>query len=136
MTEFKEFRIIFVMTENPSDDFLITINQLSKDIDDNFGALMQNFKGDTTKFRDISKLVDKNLNTSFIAPLQVIDVSNMELKDDELAIINKAKSIMKQNNLNYFFTSFLLPEQSYDPKKTRTIFNLIEKKIFVPTIIE
>ncbi len=133
MSEFRDFRIILVMTENPSEDFLTSITKLSYDIEENFGELLREFKGDTTKFRDINKLVEKNFYVSFIAPLTVRDVSDMKLKDAEIAMINKAKSIMKQNKLNYFFTSFLLPEQTYDPKKTRIIFNLIDKKIFMPT---
>jgi len=133
MSEFRNFRLIFVMTENPSEDFLTTITNFSYDIEEKFGEFLQDFRGDTTKFRDIRKLVEKNFYVSFIAPLMVRDVSDMKLKDAEIAMINKAKAIMKQNNLNYFFTSFLLPEQTYDPKKTRTIFNLIDKKIFIPT---
>jgi len=133
MSEFRNFRLIFVMTENPSEDFLTTITNFSYDIEEKFGEFLQDFRGDTTKFRDIRKLVEKNFYVSFIAPLTVRDVSDMKLKDAEIAMINKAKAIMKQNNLNYFFTSFLLPEQTYDPKKTRTIFNLIDKKIFIPT---
>ena len=136
MSEFRDFRIIIVMTENPSEDFLDTIKKLSFDIEQNFGQLLQEFKGDTTKFRGISTLVEKNLNISFIVPLKVAEVGEHKLNPSETAMINKAKSIMKQNNLNYFFTSFLLSEQTYDPKKTRTIFKLIEKKIFVPTTLE
>ncbi|MFX1443254.1 MAG: hypothetical protein ACFFHV_07575 [Promethearchaeota archaeon] len=135
MSEFKDFRIVLVMAENPSDDFLNSITTLSYDVDRNFGELIQNFKGDTTQFKGISQCVEKNFNVSFIAPLTIGDVGDIKLKDAEIAMINKAKAIMKQNNLNFFFTSFLLPEQTYDPKKTRTVFDLIEKKIFVPTKI-
>ena len=133
MSEFKDFRLIFVMTEVPSEDFINSITKLSYDINQSFGELIQNFKGDTTPFRAISQFVEKNFNVSFIAPLTIRDVGDIKLKDAEIAMINKAKSIMKQNNLNFFFTSFLLPEQTYDPKKTRIVFNLIEKKVFVPT---
>ncbi len=135
MAEFKDFRIVVVMTENPSEDFLNSITALSYDIEKNFGQMIREFKGDTTPFRAINKLVENNFNISFIAPLTIGDIEHMKLSDAEISMVNKAKSIMKQNNLNFFFTSFLLPEQTYDPKKTRTVFDLIEKKIFIPTKI-
>jgi len=40
---------------------------------------------------------------------------------------------MKQNNLSHFFTSFLMDQQKYEPKRIEAILNLIEKGIFQPT---
>ena len=50
----------------------------------------------------------------------------------EKSMVNKAKEIMKQNNLDYVFVSFLMYEQKYNPKNIQTIYNLIDKKIFQP----
>ncbi|HEY0090138.1 MAG TPA: hypothetical protein VGB37_14925, partial [Candidatus Lokiarchaeia archaeon] len=82
----------------------------------------------------------------FIYPLTVIEPREIEPKKplerlmifkekkfvSERAMILKAKKFMKENNLNYFFTSFLLSEQNLTPKEIETISKLLEKKIFQP----
>ena len=43
---------------------------------------------------------------------------------------------MKQNNLSYIFTSFLMDDQTYEPKRIKAIFGLIDKGIFQPIRLE
>ena len=43
---------------------------------------------------------------------------------------------MKQNNLEYFFTTYLMPDEKFEPKKIKTIFSLIDKGIFQPTDLD
>ncbi|MFX0069483.1 MAG: hypothetical protein ACFFAO_00115 [Candidatus Hermodarchaeota archaeon] len=134
MNEFKAFRIILVMTQNPSEDFISSIVNLSYEIEQRHGEAIRNFMGGNTEiFRDINQIIEKHLNTSFIYPLKVEELPGTKLNSTETSMVNKAKVIMKQNNLGYFFTTFLMPDQKYDPKKTKAIFSLIDKKIFVPT---
>ena len=146
MAEFKSFRLILIMGEKASEEFLKSITNLSYDIDNNFGEELRNFNGDVAKFREIRNLIETHLNTAFIYPLTVIEPREIEPKKplerlmifkekkfvSERAMILKAKKFMKENNLNYFFTSFLLSEQNLTPKEIETISKLLEKKIFQP----
>ena len=51
-------------------------------------------------------------------------------------MIAKARTFMKENNFNYFYSLYLFPRNTCTPntpKDYQTIFNLIEKGIFQPT---
>ncbi|TFG11441.1 MAG: hypothetical protein EU535_07220 [Promethearchaeota archaeon] len=135
MSEFKDFRLICILKDRPSEEFLKSVTALSYDIDREYGELLQKFDGNLTPFAGIKGLIEHHLNTSFISPLKIIDIEKIELSPAERSLVQKAKSIMKQNKLDYFFTTFLMPEQAYDPKRTQLIFQLIEKKVFQPTDI-
>ena len=130
MVEFKNFRLILIMKENPSNDFLRSITDLSYDIDKEYGHLLSNFNNDITPFMEIKMLVKKHLKTSFLAPLRVIENKNIKLNSAEKNEYTKALDFMKKNYLDYFFTSFLLNQNEYEPSKIKAIFNLIEKNIF------
>ena len=60
-----------------------------------------------------------------------MDSEITKISQTERLLINRAKQLMKQNRLDYFFTSFLMLE-NMDPKNTEAIFSLIEKGIFNP----
>lgn len=130
MVEFKNFRLIIIMNENLSNDFLKSITDLSYEIDKEYGHLLSNFNNDVTPFKGIKTLVRKHLNTSFLAPLKVVEKKNIKLNSAERIEYNKALDFMKENYLDYFFTSFLLKQHEYEPSKIKSIFNLIEKNIF------
>jgi hypothetical protein len=134
MSEFKDFRILLIMSENPSQDFLDSIKSLSYDIDDNYGKEIANFKGNIDKFVDIKDLLDKHLETSFIYPLEVKS-QHVKITQEEKSMINRAKDIMKMRKTDYFFVSYLLyAKKGIQIKDAETILNLIEKKIFQPKI--
>ncbi len=135
MSEFKDFRLIFILKDRPSEEFLKSVTALSYDIDREYGELLEKFAGNLEPFAGIKGLIERHLNTSFISPLKIVDIEGIELSAAEISLIQKTKSIMKQNKLDYFFTTFLMPEQAYDPKRTQLIFDLIEKKVFQPTDI-
>jgi len=136
MVEFKNFRLIFIMKENPSNDFLKSITDLSYEIDEKYGYLLSNFNNDVMPFKGIKLLVKKHLNTTFLEPLKVVENKNIKLNSTEKNEINNALDFMKENLLEYFYTSFLLPQQDCEPSKIKAIFNLIEKEIFQPTILK
>jgi hypothetical protein len=132
MTEYKEFRVILIMNENPSEDFLESIRKLSLEIEKYYGDAIRQFRGGSIKeFRNIKKLVDHHLNTSLIYPLEINDNVEIKLSSEEKSIINRAKHIIKKRNVNYFFVSHLLGTKGGFPvKDAETVLSLIEKNIF------
>ena len=132
MNEFRNFRIILIMGENPSDDFIESINNLSYDIEKEYGELIRDFDGSLNEFTGIGKLIERHLNISFLYPLKVSSSKVVDLSPAENSLLNKARVIMKQNNLGYIFTSFLIDDLTFEPKRIKAIFGLIEKGIFEP----
>lgn len=134
MSEFKDFRILLIMKENPSQDFLDSIKSLSYDIDDIYGEEIAKFKGNIDKFTGIRDLLDKHLETSFIYPLEVKS-QNVKISQEEKTMIYRAKDIMKMRKTDYFFVSYLLyAKKGFQIKDAEIILKLIEKKIFQPKI--
>jgi hypothetical protein len=132
MSEFKNFRILLIMKENPSQDFLDSIKALSYDIDTEYGEQLANFTGDITHFKNVKDLLDKHLETSLIYPLK-LETQSIKTNSEEKILINSAQSIMKKRNIDYFFVSNLLSiKKGFQVKDAETILNLIEKKIFQP----
>ncbi len=132
MSEFKSFRILLIMKESPSQDFLDSIKTLSYDIDNKYGSQIENFKGNITAFMGIRDLLEQHLQTSLIYPLKIVK-QPVKLKSDEKSMMNKAKSIMKKKNTDYFtVTSLLSIKKGFYAKEAEIILNLIQKKVFQP----
>ncbi len=133
MNESEDFRIIIVLSDKPSEEFTNSITNLAKDIKEKYGDLLRAFKGgQVTQFAGLSELIEKHLNVSFASPLKIAFHKKAKLNTIEKSIIQKANEIMNQTNLDYFYTSFLMPDQKFDPETTNVIFDLINKKIFQP----
>lgn len=132
MSEYKNFRLILIMNDKPSSDFLEDLNELSRDIEENYGEKIKATSYDTKLFLGIHDLILRNLDTSFISPLKIRESDQMELTTSERIILFKAKSFMKKNNLDYFFISFLIPEEEIEYEEIKAIFSLIERNIFFP----
>ena len=134
MSEFKDFRILLIMKENPSQDFLDSIKSLSYDIDNTYGEDIAHFTGNIDKFANIKDLLDQHLETSLIYPLE-LKPQDVKITSDEKVIINRAKEVMKMRNTDYFFLSYLLyAKKGFQVKDAETVLNLISKKIFQPKI--
>jgi len=132
MSDYKDSRIILIMEENPSQDFIDSINALSFDLEEKFGHLFEDFDGDITQFSEIKGLLDLHLHTSLIYPLKVI-TQNKKITSDEQIIINRALKIMKEKNTDHFFVSSLYDKQKeFQLNDAEAILNLIEKRIFQP----
>ncbi|MFX1278705.1 MAG: hypothetical protein ACFFA3_04760 [Promethearchaeota archaeon] len=132
MSEFKDFRILLIMKENPSQDFLDSIKFLSYDIDEIHGDDLANFKGNTSKFQDIKDLLDKHLETSLLYPLE-LKPQDVKVSSDEKALITRAEEVMKMRKTDYFFLSYLLyARKGFQIRDAETVLKLIEKKIFQP----
>jgi hypothetical protein len=132
MSEFKNFRILLIMKESPSHDFLESIKELSYDIDKNYGNSIENFKGQTAGFMGIRDLLELHLQTSLIFPLQIVD-QDIKLKSDEKSLVNRAKAVMKRKQKDYFIVTNLLSiKKGFYAKEAELILNLIKKKVFQP----
>jgi hypothetical protein len=133
MNEREDFRLILIMTDDPSEVYKNSITNLADEIEEKYGHLLKKFKGgDVTMFLGIKELIEKHLNVVFTYALRIIDTSDLKLTRAEKEIVQAARSVMKQTTLPYFYTSFLMPDQKYDPEKTKTIFDLIDKGVFKP----
>ncbi|MFX1273604.1 MAG: hypothetical protein ACFFBP_11550 [Promethearchaeota archaeon] len=133
MNECSNFRLIIITSDKPSEELTNSITNLANEIEEKYGDQIQKFSGGLiTQFRGIKELIEKHLNVSFASPLKIIQSTKIKLDAREKVIIERAKEIMKQTNLNYFYTTFLMPDQQFDLGTTKTIFNLIEKNIFKP----
>jgi hypothetical protein len=131
MAEFKHFRIIFIMNDSPSSQFLDSIRTLAVDIGEKYDKYLENFKGDIRPFKDLESLIKKNLKTSFLYPLKIVKTGKTKITPVEKLIIQKAEQIVKRNG-KYFYVSKLFKENKFSTKEIETIFSLIDKKIFQP----
>jgi hypothetical protein len=134
MSEFKNFRILLIMKDSPSQDFLESIKSLSYGIDEKFGEDIAHFTGNIDKFAGIKALLDQHLETSLIYPLE-LKTQNVKISSDEKALITRAKEVMKMRKTDYFFLSYLLyARKGFQIKDAETVLNLISKKIFQPKV--
>ena len=132
MSEFKNFRILFVMSQDPSEGFLEMVTRLSYDIDDEYGEKFAKFRGETNQFGGIDGLVRKNFNTTFIEPLKINGVEELNLKNREKEIYEKAKEMLEQKGVTVFYAYQLQPDSACDYETTEAIISLIEKGAFLP----
>ncbi len=134
MSDFKNYRLINVFEENPSKEFMDSIEPLSQDIDKYYGKLLKNFDGDTTKFAGIKELLERHLQISLVYPLKVVITDNTKLKSEEKTLVYQAINYMKKKNSNYFYISYLMSEGNFNPKRAEKILGLIDRKIFQPIV--
>ncbi|MFX0081220.1 MAG: hypothetical protein ACFE94_05650 [Candidatus Hodarchaeota archaeon] len=132
MTEFVNLRLIVILKESPSRNFIYTIESLAYDIYKDYGALFEKFDGALKEFQGIKKLLDQHLNISFLYPLSIDYSMKMKISQAEKEMIQKAQKIMHENNLNFFYAHQLLPKKACSPKDYETILQLIQKQIFRP----
>jgi hypothetical protein len=132
MAEFVNLRLIVILKESPSRNFLYTIELLAYDIYKEYGKMFDKFDGILGEFRGIRKLLDQHLNISFLYPLSIKYTLKMKLSQAEKEMVKKATKIMYENDLEYFYAYHLLPENACSPKDYQTVLQLIEKGIFNP----
>jgi hypothetical protein len=132
MTEFVNIRLILNMKEHPSQNFHYDIESLAYDIYKTYGKDIEDFRGNVKQFSGIKELVEKNLNTSFIYPLEVVPNKSIKLTQSEREMLNKALTFMKEHNFDYVYSIYLLPENECSPKDAQAVLNLISKGVFKP----
>ena len=108
------------------------MEDLAYDIYNQYGEEIDKFAGILKPFQNMSALIEKHLNVSFISQLKIVENPKIKLSTPEREMVSKARTFMKENNFTYFYSLYLLPENTSSPKDYQTIFNLIEKGIFQP----
>jgi hypothetical protein len=132
MSEFKGFRLIFILSRNPSEPFIQAVDSLAYEIHEKFGTYIEKFKGETSWFKGITELLDKHIQISLISPMAVNKSHMANLSTGERFILSKAQYIMKKNQYKHIFISQLLDEKEFKPEFAPIILRLIEKKVFIP----
>ncbi|MFX0034795.1 MAG: hypothetical protein ACFE9I_04035 [Candidatus Hermodarchaeota archaeon] len=133
MSEFVNLRLILVMKESPSRNFLYSVEDLAFDIYRQYGKIIDEFNGDIKPYRGIEDLLKSHLYTSFVYPFEIAKIDKLEkirISQSERLFINKAVSLMKQNNKDHFYIRSFFPENTCSPKDIEIIQGLINKKIF------
>jgi hypothetical protein len=130
MTEFVNLRLIIIMKESPSKNFLYTIESLAYDIYHYYGKLLDEFQGNLVEFQGIRNLLEEHLEISFLYPLTINYSLKMKLTQLERDMIKNASDYMRDNHLNHFYSIYLLPENACTPKDFEAIRQLIKKRIF------
>jgi len=130
MSDSKNFRLIFILKENPSQYFTETVKNLMEDVMVYYGTSIENFKGGSVKqFMGIRDLIEKHLQISFIYPLKVVK-SDIKLSGYQKSMVRKALEILKLNNLDHFYVTYLIPDNVWRSKDVETILSLIDNGIF------
>ncbi|MFW9951806.1 MAG: hypothetical protein ACFFKA_16945 [Candidatus Thorarchaeota archaeon] len=134
MTEFVNLRLIVIMKQKPSENFIYDIDSLSYDIFKYFGKEIDKFTGILKPFQAINRLVEHHLKTSFLYPLSVNLSSKykMKLSQNEKSMVDKALNYLRETNSKYFYSLYLLPENACSPDDFDTITRLIKNGIFQP----
>jgi len=132
MSDYKHFRLIFIMKDLPSSQFYGVIDDLSLEIEEKYGMYLKEFKGNLQPFEGIEKLLRKHLGTAFLYPLKLNGIGYMKLTPTEKTLINKAIVIMEQTRLKYFYVTQLIGEKSFDSKEIEALHSLIIKRVFNP----
>jgi len=134
MSDFKHFRLIFIMKDLPSPQFYDVIDDLSIEIEEKYGIYLKEFKGNLQPFEGIESLLRSHMGTTFLYPLKLTGTGKMKIAPTEKALINKAIAIMKKNRMDYFYVTQLIREITFDSKEIEALYSLIIKRVFNPFI--
>ncbi|MBN2156860.1 MAG: hypothetical protein JW776_12525 [Candidatus Lokiarchaeota archaeon] len=131
MAEFKNLRTTLIMKDAPSQDFVDAVKNLSEEIEEKYHAHLENFMGKTTAFKNLNYFISKHLNTGLIYPLKLNLTRKTRLTPTQKTIVQRVKSIMKQNKTDYFYVSQLFSEKKgFQMEYGESILKLIDKGIF------
>jgi len=133
MTEFVNLRLITILKEQPSRNFFYLIEDLAYDVFKTYRDSIDTFQGNIKQFRGIDDLIEKHLTTSFLSPLRIDLSKHIKLTKAEKEMVDEAMKFMRENNFNYFYSIYLLPENICTPKDYKTILDLLHKGVFTPT---
>lgn len=134
MDEYSKFRIILMMRESPSDEFLEDVKELSYELKEKFEPYLKDFKGNIKPFRYIDRLIVKHLNGELLYSLKLNLKKNIKTTPAERVIILKISKLLKNKNTNKILFREIVQEKSCDPDEIITIKSLIEKNILKPML--
>ncbi|MBY9012733.1 MAG: hypothetical protein KGD70_10200 [Candidatus Lokiarchaeota archaeon] len=132
MSDFKHFRLIFIMKDLPSPQFYDVIDDLSLEIEEKYGIYLKEFKGNLQPFEGIESLLRRHMGTTFLYPLKLTGIGKMKIAPTEKSLINKAITIMKKTQTDYFYVTQLIREITFDSKEIEALHSLIIKRVFNP----
>ncbi|MFO7794504.1 MAG: hypothetical protein ACQERB_04210 [Promethearchaeati archaeon] len=134
MDEYSNFRIIAIMKEIPSNEFLNSIKDLSYELEEKFGKYLENFNGDIRPFKYIDRLIIKHLNGELLHPLKLEKVDESKFNQEERTLISKISKLRKIKESEYVFFRDLVHERACDPEEIIIINKLIEQRILKPIL--
>lgn len=132
MSEYKQFRLIFIIKETPSNEFLETLRLVTIEIDEKFGRFLNDFDGDVRPFTYIERLLMQRLNTSIIYPLKIVELPNIKLNALEKEMIMQVNKFLKYSNLTQFTILDFIDKNAINPLEVKVFINLMKKQIFLP----
>jgi len=132
--EFVQF--IAILEEAPSESLKNTIYKFIGAVEDKYLQLFTKFRGNTTEFESINKIIRDHFETTLILPYYAVNVPSGSLKqlsDLERQIYNLGMIFMKQQG--YFYINNLLESISGMAKKNKDqilyeTYSLIQKNYF------
>ncbi|MFX1407032.1 MAG: hypothetical protein ACFFBW_08760 [Promethearchaeota archaeon] len=134
MSEYKQFRLIFIMKETPSNEFLEALRLITIETDERFGRFLVNFDGDVRPFIYVERLLMKRLETRLLYPLKIIEIPNVKLNPLEKNMIMQVRKLLKSTNSTNFRVSDFIDKDAIDPLVVKLFIELMEKKFFQPII--
>jgi hypothetical protein len=133
MSEFVNLRLILLMQESPSRNFLFSLEDLAYDVYKNYGDRIDSFNGDVNPFIGIKELLKIHLNISFISPLRIAKIEKLakiRINQNQRIVINNAVNRMKTQNQDYFYIRDIISGKECNPKDIEYILDLMDKHIF------
>jgi hypothetical protein len=121
------------MKDLPSPQFYEVIDVLSLEIEEKYGIYLKEFKGNLQPFEGIESLLRRHMGTTFLYPLKLTGIGKMKIAPIEKSLINKAITIMKKNQTDFFYVTQLIREITFDSKEIEALYSLIIKRVFNPS---
>lgn len=134
MSEYRQFRIILIMKDTPSHEFLETLKLTTIETDEKFGRFLKEFKGDVRPFKYVERLLIQRLETSFLYPLKLSEVPKAKLSSYQKDLLKRVKKHLKTNDLDRFKITYFIDKDAINPLDVKLFSDLIKKRIFQPII--
>lgn len=134
MTEYKQFRLIFIMKETPSNEFLDALKLIAIETDEKFGRFLASFDGDVGPFKYVERLLIQKLGTGILYPLRTSEDINGKLSSSEKDLLKRVNKYLKSNNYPNFKVSSFINNNTINAQEVKLFTNLIKRRIFQPLI--
>jgi hypothetical protein len=132
MVELNFFNFILIMSGKPSNEFLLSIDNLVEEIDYRYGYKIENFNGDIYEFKGIINIIEKYIDVNMLDSFQFNANLNYPFNPDEKDFLYIVYDIMKQSGKNHFYLSSILSKTGFALKAEEIILKFIKRKIFIP----
>ncbi|MEJ2295185.1 MAG: hypothetical protein P8Y23_10500, partial [Candidatus Lokiarchaeota archaeon] len=134
MTEYKQFRLIFIMKETPSNEFLDLLRLITIETDEKFGRFLENFDGDVSPFVYVERVLIQKLGTGILYPLRISEDPIVKLNSSEKDLLKRVNKYLKSNNSSSFKVSYFINNNEIHAQEVQLFSNLIKRRIFQPII--